>query len=557
MNPEFPKLPPAEPSLQPGDGAASSGADSWADGSGRLPAGPILRLLDANANRAREALRVLEDYARFILDSESLSGRLKHVRHGLAEAVGPILPEAILHRDTPGDVGTTNKTAAELTRSSIEDVVVAAGKRLGEALRAIEEYLKTLDPSAAQKVETLRYASYDLEQRIARTLRPPACDFGSIELYVLVTESVCKGNWLDAATDALMGGADCLQLREKSLESGELLSRARQLVALCREFGVPCIINDRPDIAVLADADGVHVGQGDLPAVEARKIVGPNRIVGVSTHNIEQARQAVLDGADYIGVGPFFRSSTKPRDFIAGPEYARKVAETIGIPAVAIAGITEENVSEVLATGIRAVAVSSAVLGVDDVRVAAARLKEKVRSDESVSPVGQTFLSADSRARAFLPGPVPSMSALEKRRRRLPHWTLAGSAYFITFRVDSGELSEAERTIVLTHIREGHEKFYFLIGTVVMPDHVHAVLEPIGGVTLPRITKGMKGVSARKVNLIRGGSGSVWQDESWDRILRDQDELDEKLKYMLDNPVRKGLAEDGWSYPWWLFMGKR
>jgi thiamine-phosphate pyrophosphorylase len=142
--------------------------------------------------------------------------------------------------------------------------------------------------------------------------------------------------------------------------------------------GVLSIINDRPDIALLADADGVHAGQTDLPAAEVRKLLGTRKIVGVSTHNLEQAKQAVRDGADYIGVGPFFKSSTKPRDFVAGPPVAREIAEKISIPAVAIAGITEQNVDEVLATGIRAVAVSSAICCADDPRAAAARLREKL-----------------------------------------------------------------------------------------------------------------------------------------------------------------------------------
>jgi len=347
----------------------------------RPPADPaVLRLLDANANRAREALRVMEDYARFVLDSGDLSRRLKEIRHGLAGALGSILPQAILHRDTPGDVGVDNKTKAELRRQGVADVVTAAGKRLGEALRAIEEFLKTVGSGEASRpVEALRYAAYDLELQLARTLRPPAADFRRVALYVLITESICHGgSWLKAAEGAIAGGADCLQLREKSLESGELLRRATRLVQLCRAAGVPCIINDRPDIAVLSGADGVHVGQGDLPAIEARKIVGPDRIVGVSTHHLDQAKQAVLDGADYIGAGPFFRSSTKPRDFTAGPQYARQVAEQISIPAVAIAGITEQNLDEVLATGIRAIAVSSAVVGCEDAESAARRLKSRM-----------------------------------------------------------------------------------------------------------------------------------------------------------------------------------
>lgn len=339
--------------------------------------GPVLRLLDANANRAREALRVLEDYARFILDDAALQAGLKSLRHEFAQAVGPWLADAILHRDTPNDVGTTHKTASECRRESLGSVVTAAGKRLGEALRAIEEVLKTADAARALSVESLRYRFYGIEQALARTLRP-ATRMADVRLYVLVSESVCRRPWLESAEQAILGGADCLQLREKHLESGELLRRARQFVDLCRRHGVLSIINDRPDVAMLCGADGVHLGQDDLPADAVRKLIGTGMILGVSTHNMEQARQAVRDGADYIGVGPFFRSPTKPRDFLAGPEYARQAAASIAIPAVAIAGITAANVDEVLATGIKAVAVSSAVLAADEVRAAAAELRRRV-----------------------------------------------------------------------------------------------------------------------------------------------------------------------------------
>jgi REP element-mobilizing transposase RayT len=125
---------------------------------------------------------------------------------------------------------------------------------------------------------------------------------------------------------------------------------------------------------------------------------------------------------------------------------------------------------------------------------------------------------------------------------------MEGSTYFVTFRVQSGTLDVEERRIVLEHIKAGHGKYYFLIGVVVMPDHAHVILRPNIGIDLSRITKGTKGVTARLVNGHRGSSGHLWQDESWDRILRDQRELDEKLGYILDNPVRAGLVEDGWTY---------
>lgn len=337
-----------------------------------------MRIIDANANRAREALRVLEDYARFSLNSQSVSAELKAVRHAMTGALADLLPEAIAYRDTTGDVGTANKLATEFCREGLADVVTAAGKRLGEALRVLEEIAKTCGGATAGKLEQLRYRFYVIEQTLALTLRP-ASRFSDVRLYVLISADHCAGRpWDEVAKAAIEGGAQCLQLREKTLEGGEYLRRASEFVAICREAGVISIINDRVDVAIASDADGVHVGQGDLPAREARKLIGRDRIVGVSTHCIEHAQQAVLDGADYIGVGPIFRSSTKTRDFVAGLEYARAVAGEIPIPAVAIAGINLANVDQVTATGIRAVAVTAAVTEQADVAAAARCLRSRL-----------------------------------------------------------------------------------------------------------------------------------------------------------------------------------
>lgn len=340
----------------------------------------MLRLVDANANRAREALRVMEDYARFILDAPDLALPLKTLRHDLTAALAPLSGQALLHRDTPGDVGTQTKVLPELARANIADVVTAAGKRLGEALRTLEEFSKTTDPAIAARIETIRYAAYDLEARLARTLNRGE-RFAKVRLYVLITESLCRIPWLDAAKAAIAGGADCIQLREKTLEDGEFLRRATTLATECRRAGVLCIINDRPDVALLSGADGVHVGQGDLPALAARKLLGPDFVLGVSTHNLAQARQAVLDGADYIGIGPVFPSKTKPRDFLPGLAAARQVAAAIKIPTVAIAGINTENVDEVIATGVSAIAVSSAVLDDKDIAAATARLVAALKAN--------------------------------------------------------------------------------------------------------------------------------------------------------------------------------
>jgi thiamine-phosphate pyrophosphorylase len=138
------------------------------------------------------------------------------------------------------------------------------------------------------------------------------------------------------------------------------------------------VVNDRPDIAVLADADGVHLGQDDLRVKDARAIVGPRRLIGVSTHSIEQARAAVLDGANYLGVGPTFPSRTKSFDAFPGLDFVRQVAAEIRLPAFAIGGIEATNVGEVVAAGLRRVAVGSAVMGDAKPRAAVAALRERL-----------------------------------------------------------------------------------------------------------------------------------------------------------------------------------
>ena len=273
-------------------------------------------------------------------------------------------------RDVPNDVGTTITTETELRRDSAAAVVTAAGKRLGEALRTIEEYLKSEDVAAATRVQSLRYRTYALEALILSTLTPGRERVRGVRLHVLVTEALCRRPWLETAEFALQGGAGVLQLREKLMDGGELLARARQIVALCRQYDAVAIINDRPDIAILSGADGVHVGQGDLPATAVRQLLGPDKIIGVSTHAIAQARRAIDDGADYIGIGPIFASTTKPQDALAGLNYAAQ-AVRLPIPSVAISGITSDNVRQLAARGVRGVAVSSAVLSAPDPATAA------------------------------------------------------------------------------------------------------------------------------------------------------------------------------------------
>lgn len=335
------------------------------------------RIIDANANRVREALRVMEDAARFVLDDRALCESIKRARHELAAALAglPGGGAELAWRDTPGDVGTGVSTASEMRREGVRAVVIAAGKRLSEALRSIEEYAKTLGASGvAAGVEQLRYRAYDLEQRL--TLAFGTGRGRQWRLCVIVTEALCAHHrWWEVAEQAITGGADCIQLREKTLESRELLERALRLVEIARPRYVSVIVNDRVDIALLAGADGVHVGQKDLTVKDVRKIAGFELLVGVSTTNIEQAQAALRDGADYCGVGPVFETATKDAPggrtdgSVAGLGYVREyVGHEPALPShLAIGGITPGNVGEVHGAGAVGVAVSSAVCGARDV----------------------------------------------------------------------------------------------------------------------------------------------------------------------------------------------
>lgn len=332
------------------------------------------RLLDACANRAREGLRVLEDYCRFVLDDAFLCRTLKECRHDLKTALDELAPTLLLEaRDTQHDVGTELSTSSEQQRDSLRDVVQANCKRLQESLRSLEEYGKIHSPDLGQALEQLRYRAYTLERALV-------LGFGARQrlqgarLYVLLTGSQCVAtlDWIIA--EAVAGGAHMVQLREKDKSDRELLERARQVRQWTRQASVLFIVNDRADIARLVEADGVHLGQDDLPAKEARRILGPDAIIGVSTHNLEQLRQAVLDGASYVGIGPTFPSGTKDFAELAGLEFVRQAMAETTLPAFVIGGVNAQTIDAAVAAGARRVAVSGVIAQAEDPRAVAATL---------------------------------------------------------------------------------------------------------------------------------------------------------------------------------------
>jgi thiamine-phosphate pyrophosphorylase len=363
----------------------------------------VLRILDANANRAREGLRVLEEHARLVLDDAELTERIKRARHALAAAVGGLGKGRLLAaRNIEGDVGTHIATATERSRAVPGDVARAAAGRLTESLRCIEEYGKLIDATVAGQVERLRYEAYAIEQAIFHG-GPKYARLRRAKLHVLVTESLCALPWEQACEEALAGGADVLQLREKSLPDGELLRRAELLRTLTRRRDALLIINDRPDIARLAEADGVHLGRDDLTPSQARRILGPHALIGLTVHSPQEAASALPaasgelggcgpDGAGpaYLGVGPMFASPTKPDVAVGGPALLAEVASLTAaaglpeLPLVAIGGVTLENAGQLASmvdgVGRLAVAVCQGVISTRDPAAATRGIRRLIRA---------------------------------------------------------------------------------------------------------------------------------------------------------------------------------
>jgi thiamine-phosphate pyrophosphorylase len=199
-------------------------------------------------------------------------------------------------------------------------------------------------------------------------------------LYVILDRTVAAGRDLGELLDAVIaGGARMVQLREKTWPSGQLLPLAERLRARCREAGVTFVMNDRVDLALAIEADGVHLGQDDLPPRLARPLLRQSMILGVSTHSVEQARRAQADGADYVAVGAMFPTSTKPEFELVGPALVRAVRGEIRVPLIGIGGITPDNVGQVISAGADGVAVISAVCASPDPRAASAHFLDAIR----------------------------------------------------------------------------------------------------------------------------------------------------------------------------------
>lgn len=350
------------------------------------------------------------------LNDRHLAKQLKELRHDLVDVLAAVpAASSIAARDSIGDVGRNIQVKQEYDRSpagqtakssdpescaGFESLLIANFKRAQQAIRTLEEFLKSESETVAKAIEQIRYRCYTLEKACRLALRADTI-FNPVSIYVLIDgcqwSETCQSNESEISADrwqetqlaktvrALVDAeVDFIQLRDKALSDRQLIAAGRVIAELVRDTQAGFIMNDRADIAVACGAGGVHVGQDELSVADARRIIGPDKLIGVSTHSLAQAQAAVLEGADYIGVGPVFESKTKSFSQQIGTALVKEICSEVGLPAFAIGGIDLTNADQVAAAGCGRVAVT-AVFGeatLEQCGQIASQLRAKLRGKE-------------------------------------------------------------------------------------------------------------------------------------------------------------------------------
>ena len=344
----------------------------------------IYRIIDAEINRVSEGLRVIEDIARFSLEDKTLSYETKKIRHKTRKKISIFNEELIKSRDSQNDIGLSISQKSKLdTKNSIKDLVTANFKRIQEGLRSLEESIKVANHYKISKVyEQLRFDAYNLEKEFNLVLfKKNRKSSLNTNLYGITGSKFSKGRSNKEVVAAMIkGGIKIIQYREKEKSLKEKYTECIEIRKLTKKAGVTFIVNDDITLAQIIDADGIHLGQDDLPLSEVRSIVGEKMIIGLSTHSPQQALEAVKLGADYIGVGPIYKTSTKKNVCApVGYEYLEWVVENIQLPFVAIGGIKIHNIQEIINRKAKCIAMVTEIVGADNIEETIKRIRGKFR----------------------------------------------------------------------------------------------------------------------------------------------------------------------------------
>ncbi|MDD3804469.1 MAG: thiamine phosphate synthase [bacterium] len=315
---------------------------------------PSPRIMDVNVNRLSEALRVIEDVVRFHVMDEDLSKRVKKIRASLDLYRKEQRKDTLFSRASETDFG--RKISYDKNkRDGIESILGSAFGRAQESCRVLEEFSK-INKSSAESMKEMRYSLYDIERASVILLhrRRFTDDMG---LYLIMTNP--KTGYEKLTEAAVKMNVKVIQLRDKIMEGRDLLRTAKAIKSIVKNSDTLFIVNDRLDIALLSDADGVHLGQTDIPVEEARKI-SKDLIIGKSTHNPIQLRRALKEQPDYVGIGPIYPTDSKRiKDRVLGLKDANRMFEASSVPSVGIGGIKDHNIKDVLNIGFTNIAVLS------------------------------------------------------------------------------------------------------------------------------------------------------------------------------------------------------
>jgi len=324
----------------------------------------IFQIIDANLDRAREGLRVLEDWSRFGLGENNYVTRIKNFRQILGKNHLEIYKQT---RNYIEDKCKGITHSEQLNRKNPEQIISSNAGRVQEALRVIEEFSRPHNNDLSKIASEIRYEIYTLEIDLLNLSQFKKSEeiLKENDLYVISDQ---KDNLLQIIEELLIAGVKIIQHRFKNGTDKNNLQEAIQIKNLCKKYNSLLIINDRVDIALASNADGIHLGQDDLDLKTARKLLGYSKIIGISANNEFDISNALKEGCDYIGIGPVFETTTKKNKKPLGIEKIKKLTKDLKIPWFAIGGITANNISYLKSNGFKKVALISQLMNSKDPR---------------------------------------------------------------------------------------------------------------------------------------------------------------------------------------------
>ncbi len=344
--------------------------------------------IDANINRALEGLRVCEDVWRFVFKDDKISFQLKNIRHQVATQSRIFSSDLLINsRDIKNDKLKFLDIYSEMRRDSVSDIIKSNIHRAIEAVRSLEEFSKVAVKDTDNIFQEIRFSLYELEKVMFLKLNKNnrISRFKNSLYAILDPAFVPCDKMQDSAIRLIKGGVSIIQLRMKNFPIKKIYDLSKEISLICREHDIMYIVNDFPDIAILTEAGGVHLGQDDLPLDAARRLILDDMIIGISTHSIEEADMALINNPDYIAIGPVFDTKSKYGEMIKGigTDIAGSLRMKTDIPIVCIGGINSNNIAGLKAAGCSCFAVLSHLYNENKIEDNCKRLLDAINSRKS------------------------------------------------------------------------------------------------------------------------------------------------------------------------------